>query len=76
LATGGADGNIVLTNLITYRQENLGKPSGEEIKQVKFLCPFHCLAAADSAGSIFFFGIAPSRMKNKILTNKPYTTTP
>ena len=76
LASGSADGNIVLTNLVTYRQENLGKPSSEEVKQVLFLNPYHCLAASDSVGNIFFFGIAPSKIKNKLMLQKSYMTTP
>ena len=76
LASGSADGNVILTNLITYRQENFGKPSEEEIKQVKFLNPFNCLAASDAVGNIFFYGIAPSKIKNKLFYQKSYKTTP
>lgn len=70
LASVSDDGGLVVTNLVSYRQENYGKPSdveGGEMKKVIFLDPHNCLACSDSLGNLFFFGVSPSKLKTKKL---------
>ena len=47
MASCSDDGSIVVTNLMSYRQEMLRRSSGIEIKKIMFLDPHDCLAAAD-----------------------------
>jgi len=50
LATCSDDGSVIITNLISYRQEVLHKNNlhKEEIKKVLFLDPHNCLLIIDS----------------------------
>lgn len=57
LASSSDDGTIILTNLLTYRQEILHNPEGNEVKKLLFLGSHNLLAAADSFGNILFFGV-------------------
>lgn len=70
MASVSDDGGIFTTNLISYRSENLTKGHGEEMKKVIFLDPHNCLACSDGIGNVFFFGVTPSKLKNKLLLKK------
>jgi hypothetical protein len=41
-----------------------------------FLDPHNCLAVSDSVGNIFFYAVTPSKIKNKLIKQKLYKTTP
>jgi WD40 repeat protein len=61
------DGQIVLTNLSSYRSDILFNHS-IEIKHILFLNHYDCLVAADSTGMIMFFAVGFTKLKNKKLT--------
>jgi hypothetical protein len=53
----------------------LGRPSEIELKKVIFLDPHNCMCCSDAVGNVFFYGIVPSKMKNKKIFEKTYLTT-
>lgn len=73
VASCGDDGQIVLTNLGSYRSDILFNHSCE-IKHILFLDHYDCLVAADSIGVIMLFAVGFTRLKNKLLLQKQYTT--
>lgn len=74
LASSSDDGTIIITNLITYRQEILHNPDGNEVKKLLFLGNHNLLAAADSYGNILFYGVGETKYRNKLITHKKYKT--
>lgn len=68
IASCSDDCTVVITNLITYRQEAVLANHEAEVKQVIFLNPhFPCLISADLAGFIYFWAVSPSRIKNNLV---------
>ncbi len=74
LASGSEDGNVIITNLISYRHEILPRNCENEIKHVKFLDPYDCLIAIDSTGNVVFYGVGESKFRHKIIMEKQYKT--
>jgi WD40 repeat protein len=69
------DGNIILTNLVSYRQEILPRSSEHEIKKLVCLADHNCLVACDSWGKVIFYSIGEnSRFRNKLLFSMDYQT--
>jgi hypothetical protein len=69
------DGNIIMTNLVSYRQEILPRSSEHEIKKLVGLGEHNCLVACDSWGRIIFYSIGENnRFRNKLLFSVDYQT--
>mmetsp|Transcript_25721 Transcript_25721/g.45135 ORF Transcript_25721/g.45135 Transcript_25721/m.45135 type:complete len:913 (-) Transcript_25721:3141-5879(-) len=68
IASCSDDCTIMITNLITYRQEAVLAHHEAEVKQLIFLTPhFPCLISGDLAGYIYFWAVTPSRIKNNLV---------
>ncbi|KAL4445040.1 hypothetical protein ABPG74_018768 [Tetrahymena malaccensis] len=75
-ASASDDGNIVITNLNSYRQETL--PSTQfpfEKKKVIFLDPYNALVTSDSEGYVHFYCVNNGKARTRYLLTKKYETT-
>lgn len=67
LASCSDDMKVLITNLITLRQEIELPKHDEEVKAVKFLNPHNCLVSSDLSGYLYFWAVSPSNIKNTLL---------
>jgi WD40 repeat protein len=67
IASAADDKTIIIFNLRNLRQEAELKDHLSEVKCVKFLNPHNCLVSTDLDGTIYFWGVAPSKFKHELL---------
>eukprot|EP01016_Furgasonia_blochmanni_P035069 TRINITY_DN3849_c0_g3_i2.p1 TRINITY_DN3849_c0_g3~~TRINITY_DN3849_c0_g3_i2.p1 ORF type:complete len:733 (-),score=175.98 TRINITY_DN3849_c0_g3_i2:58-2256(-) len=75
VASCSDDQTVLITNLLSYRQEGLLKHQ-DEIKKVVFMSPHPCVATADATGRITIWTVHPSPDKNIEKANFVYKTLP
>ncbi len=73
VASCSDDHTVVITNLITYRQEGQLKHDFE-VKKVLFLSPHDVLLSTDNVGTLYFWCVYPSIQKNKLQHKVDYKT--
>lgn len=71
LASCSDDGTVLITNLLTLRQDSELQGHEAEVKAVKFLNPHNCLVATDLSGFIYIWAVAPSNIKNTLMLKVP-----
>lgn len=67
LASCSDDMSVVITNLITLRQETDLTGHDAEVKALKFLNPHNCLVSTDLLGYFYFWAVAPSNIKSTLV---------
>ena len=74
VASGSDDGTIVITDLVSYKQEIIPHKNKIEVKKVIFLDPHDCLCATDGQGNVSFYAVHNSKKKNNEILSKGYIT--